>query len=80
MKHKIRVFTTVSCPYCQTLKMFLEENGFEFEELDVGQDKEARTEMVKKSGALEVPVVDIDGKFVVGFDKEKIDKLLNIKD
>jgi len=46
----------------------------------VSKDEKAREEMIKKSGALEVPIVEIDGQIVVGFDKEKICKLLNIKE
>lgn len=77
---KIRIFTSVSCPYCFTLKEFLKENNIEFEEVDVSKDKKAREEMIKKTGRLEVPIVEIDGQIVVGFDKEKISKLLNIKE
>jgi len=77
---RVRVLTTPSCPYCFTLKEFLKEKGIEFEELDVSKDKEAREEMIKKSGQMGVPVVEIDGEIVAGFDKEKICKLLNIKE
>ncbi len=76
---KVRVFSTSSCPYCFTLKEFLKANNIEFEELDVGQDEEARKEMIEKSGQMGVPVVEIDSQIVVGFDKERISKLLNIK-
>ena len=76
----IKVFSTSSCPYCVTLKGFLKEKGFEFEDVDVLQDQKALEEMVKKTGQYGVPVVDIDGQVVVGFDREKIVKLLNIKD
>lgn len=75
---KIRVFSTQFCPYCVTLKEFLKEHGIEFEDIDVSQDKEALKEMVEKSGQMGVPVADIDGQIVVGFDREKICKLLNI--
>jgi len=68
------------CPYCVTLKQFLKEHNIEFEDIDVSQDKQALDEMVKKSNQMGVPVVDIDGEIVVGFDKEKICELLNIKD
>ena len=78
--HKVRVFMTVSCPYCYTLKEFLKEKGINFEEIDVSKDEKARDEMIKKSGRLEAPILEIDGEIVVGFDKEKIVKLLNIKE
>jgi len=80
MEHKIRVFSTQTCPYCITLKQFLKENGFEFEDIDVGADQETAEEMVQKSGQKGVPVVDIDGEIIVGFDREKISKLLDIKE
>ncbi|MCD6177784.1 glutaredoxin family protein [bacterium] len=76
----IKVYSTPSCPYCVTLKVFLKQHNIEFEDIDVSQDKKAREEMVKKSGQMGVPVVDIDGEIVVGFDREKICKLLNIKE
>jgi len=77
---RVRVFSSASCPYCFTLMEFLKENNIEFEEIDVSKDEKAREEMIKKSGRLETPIVEIDGQIVVGFDKEKIVKLLNIKE
>ena len=79
-QQKVRIFSTSTCPYCITLKEFLKEKGIEFEDIDVSQNKTALDEMVKKSGQMGVPVVDIDGRIIVGFDKEKISKLLNIKE
>ena len=75
---KVRVFSTISCPYCFTLKEFLKQNGIEFEDIDVSKDENALKEMIEKSGQMGVPVVEIDGEIVVGFDKEKICKLLRI--
>jgi len=77
---KVRVFSTQMCPYCTTLKEFLKEHNIEFEDIDPSEDKVALDEMVKKSGQMGVPVIDIDGQIIVGFDKEKICELLNIKD
>ena len=76
----VKVYSTPMCPYCVTLKQFLKEHNIEFEDIDVSQDKNALDEMVEKSGQLGVPVVDIDGEIIVGFDKEKINQLLNIKE
>ena len=78
-KPKIRIFSTSTCPYCVTLKEFLKERSFEFEDIDVSKDEKALEEMVKKTEQFGVPVIDINGEFVVGFDKEKICKILNIK-
>ena len=77
---KVRVFSTQMCPYCVTLKEFLKGHNIEFEDIDVSQDKTALDEMVKKSGQMGVPVIDIDGRIIIGFDKEKITQLLEIKD
>lgn len=76
----VKVYSTPNCPYCVTLKQFLKENSIEFEDIDVSKDESAQQEMIKKSGQMGVPVVDIDGEIVIGFDKEKICRLLNIKE
>lgn len=76
----VRVFSSPSCPYCVTLKQFLEENSIEFEDIDVSKDGLAQQEMIKRSGQIGVPVVDIGGEIVIGFDKEKICRLLDIKE
>lgn len=77
---KIKIYSTPTCPYCVTLKEFLKEKGINFEDVNVAEDAEVREEMVHKSGQLGVPVVDIDGEIIIGFDREKISRLLNIKD
>ncbi len=77
---KVRVFSTPACPYCVTLKQFLKKHNIKFEDIDVSQDKAALDEMIEKSGQMQVPVVDIGGKFILGFDKKEINKLLNIQD
>lgn len=74
---KIRVFSTPFCPYCITLKEFLKQNQVEFEDIDVSTDQEALNEMIEKSGQTGVPVIEIDDEIVVGFNKEKISKMLN---
>ncbi len=76
----VKVYTTSFCPYCVTLKEFLKEHNVEFEDINVAEDSEAREEMIKKSGQMGVPVVEIEGQIVVGFDKERICKLLKIKE
>lgn len=76
----IKVFSTPTCPYCVTLKEFLKEKGFSFQDIDVSKDEKFLEEMIKNSGQMGVPVVDIDGQIVVGFDKKKIVELLKIKE
>ncbi|MBU2578509.1 glutathione S-transferase N-terminal domain-containing protein [Patescibacteria group bacterium] len=77
---KNKVYSTSHCPYCVTLKEFLKERNIEFEDIDVGQDEKMAQEMIEKTGQMGVPVIEIDGEFVIGFDKAKIVKLLNIND
>jgi glutaredoxin-like YruB-family protein len=76
----VKVYITPACPYCYTLKEFLKENKIEFVEVDVSQDEKTKEELIKKSGKMEVPVLEVDGQIVAGFDKEKIVKLLKIKE
>jgi glutaredoxin 3 len=76
----VKVYTTPVCPYCFTLTEFLKEHNIKFKEIDVSKDKKAREEMIKKSGRLEAPMLEINGEIVVGFNKEKICKLLKIKE
>lgn len=80
MAKTIKIYSTPSCPYCHTLKAFLKERSIEFDDIDVALDEKARDEMIEKSGQMGVPVIDIDGEIVVGFDKEKIAGLLGIKE
>ena len=75
-EHKVKVYSTKTCPWCHKTKEFLTEKGVKFEDIDVGADQKAASEMVEKSGQMGVPVTDIDGKIIVGFDKEAIEKAL----
>ncbi len=75
----VKIYSTPACPYCSTLKTFLTEEGISFEDIDVSKDKQALEEMIQKTGRAEVPIVDIDGEIVIGFDKERISQILGIK-
>jgi len=75
----VKVYSTSSCPYCEMVKLFLDENNISYENFDVGMDREKLKEMVEKSGQMGVPVIDIDGKIIVGFDKDAIRQELGIK-
>lgn len=77
--HKIKIYSTPTCPYCHLLANYLKEHGFAFEMLDVSKDQKALEELRQKTDSLSVPVVDIDGEIIIGFDKPKIDKILSIK-
>lgn len=75
----IKIYSTPTCPWCKRAKAYLTEKGIDFESIDVSSNDVAQKEMIEKSGQMGVPVLDIDGKIVIGFDKEKIDEMLNIK-
>lgn len=74
----VKVYSTPSCPWCVKAKDYLKANNIEFEEYDVSVDREAATDMINKSGQRGVPVLDIDGNIIVGFDQKNIAKLLNL--
>lgn len=74
----IRVYSTPTCVYCKTLKGYLAKNKIEFEDVDVSKDEKELQKMIKLSGQMGVPVVEIDNEIIVGFDKAKIDNLLKI--
>lgn len=75
---KVKVYSTPNCPYCKMTKEFLKQHNQAYEDINVAADEKAAREMVSKSGQMGVPVVDIDGKIIVGFDQQKLKKLLNI--
>ena len=76
--NKVTIYTTPSCVYCKAAKEFFTENNVEYEEKDVAVDMEAQQEMVKKSGQLAVPVIEVNGEVVIGFEKGKLSELLGV--
>jgi len=75
----VKVYSTPTCPYCRMFKQFLTENNVEFEDVDVSVNQKMAHEVIQKSGQMGVPVLDIDGRIVVGFDKTRIKQLLKLK-
>ncbi|MCL4562460.1 MAG: glutaredoxin family protein [Chloroflexi bacterium] len=75
---RVIVFTTPTCTYCNATKRYFREKGVHFKEVDVSRDSAAARDMLRRSGQMGVPVIDIGGKIVVGFDRPKIDKYLGI--
>ena len=76
--HNVKVYSTSTCPYCTMAKEFLKKNNIQFENIDVGINRQAAKEIMDKSGQMGVPVLDIDGQIIVGFDKDAISKALNL--
>lgn len=74
----VKIYSTQTCPYCEMAKEYFDEHGVTYENYDVANNENARKEMIEKSGQMGVPVIDIDGKIIIGFNKLEIDKALNI--
>ena len=78
MKNVI-IYTTLTCPWCKKTKEFFKEHNVKYKEIDVVNNSKAAAEIIKKSGQMGVPVIDIEGKIVVGFDEPQLRRLLKIK-
>ncbi|MGO5075449.1 glutaredoxin domain-containing protein [Clostridium sporogenes] len=73
----IKVYTAEGCPWCTKVKTYLKTKEMDFEELNIEKDEKAREEMVQKSNQRGVPVLDINGIIIIGFNKPAIDEALN---
>ena len=76
---KVTVYSTATCPYCVMAKNWLKDKKVEYEDVNVGLNQEKAREMIQKSGQMGVPVLDIDGEVIVGFDRPKIEAALKKK-
>ena len=76
---RIIVFSTPSCPWCNKVKRYLKEKGFRFRDVDVSKDQRAARDVVRRTGQMGVPVILINNRPIIGFNKAEIDKLLKIK-
>lgn len=74
----VKVYSTPVCPYCVMAKDYLKKNNVPYEDIDVSVDENSAKEMIEKSHQLGVPVIDIEGTIVIGFDKEAINKALSL--
>lgn len=74
----VTLYTTPTCVYCRAVKEFFKDHNVAYVEKNVAMDDQARDEMVKKAGQLAVPVVDVGGEVVIGFDRQKLSALLGI--
>ncbi|MBI2640626.1 MAG: glutaredoxin family protein [Candidatus Sungbacteria bacterium] len=75
---KVKIYTTPSCVYCKMVKEFFAKNSVEYEEKNVAADTQARDEMIAKSGQMGVPVIDVDGKIIIGFDQPRLKETLGL--
>ncbi|HNB36235.1 MAG TPA: glutaredoxin domain-containing protein [Anaerolineales bacterium] len=76
---KVLVFSTPTCSFCTMAKNYFRQKGIKFTDIDVSRDQAAARDMVRRSGQMGVPVIDIGGKIIVGFDQPRINSLLGIK-
>jgi glutaredoxin 3 len=72
----VSIYTTPSCTFCVKAKQWMKEQRIPFKEFDVSRDQRRADEMVRKSGQMGVPVLDVHGKIIVGFDRDKIERAL----
>jgi glutaredoxin 3 len=75
---RVIIFTTPTCTYCNAVKKYFRQKGIRFRDVDVSRDAAAARDMQRRSGQMGVPVIDIGGRIVVGFDRPKIDQLLGL--
>lgn len=75
---QVILYTTPTCTYCKSAKAFFEEHGVDYEEIDVSQDVQKAQELIEKTGQTGVPVIEIDGEVIIGFDKRRIARALGL--
>lgn len=75
---RVLVFTTPTCPWCNRAKAYLRQRHVTFREVDVSRDRAAARDLVRRTGQMGVPVIDINGRPIVGFDRPQIDRLLGL--
>lgn len=74
----VKIYTTPTCHYCKMAKEYFQSKSIQYEEYNVMTDLEKRQEMISKTGQMGVPVIDIGGKIVIGFDRPKINEYLGL--
>ncbi len=74
----LTIYSTPTCPYCIMAKNYFKKHNIAYDEKDVAADQMAAQEMIKKSGQMGVPVIEVDGKIIIGFDEEKLKNHLKL--
>ncbi len=74
---EVKIYSTPSCHFCHMAKDFFSDEGIQYIEYNVAEDQEKRAEMVERTGQMGVPVIEIGGEIVIGFNESKIKELLN---
>lgn len=76
---EIKIYTTSTCPYCEMAKKYFKSKNIEFQEINVQDNPEAAVELIEKSGQMGVPVIEIDKKIIIGFNKSAIERIIESK-
>ena len=78
MAMTVKIYSTPTCPWCSKAKRYLKNNGIPFRDVDVSKDPQEAEAMVRKSGQMGVPVIEIGSEIIVGFDRQRIDRALGL--
>jgi len=76
MKNKLKIYTSPSCSHCQVLKSYLKSKGIEYQEIDITIDQDSFSEAVTKSGAMQLPIIEYNEKYISGFNIQEINNIL----
>ncbi len=74
----VKVYSTPTCTWCDKVKEYLTKNNVTFETIDIAADRAAAKALVEKTGQMVVPIIEIDGEYVIGFDKEQLNAKLGL--
>lgn len=75
----VKVYSAPWCPFCRMAKEWLKEHNIPFEDINVQEDREASLYILEKTGQTAIPVIEIDGKFIIGFDEKKLKEVLKVE-
>lgn len=78
MEHNIKLYGTKTCTFCRVAKEYFEEKGFSYKYIDIGEDTKARDEVTKAAGVSSVPIIEIDGEYIIGWKRSKVERALGI--
>ncbi len=76
--HNVKMYTTPTCVWCGKVKEFFKQNNVQYKEIDVSIDDQAAMEMIEKTGQMSVPVIDIDGNIVLGYNVPQMKQFLGV--
>jgi glutaredoxin 3 len=74
----VKLYSISDCPWCEKVKKYLESKGVEYVNIDIEEDMEGRKELISLTKEESVPTTYVDGSYVIGFEKEQLDKMLNL--